>query len=62
MFSSAWRRDSSVGLETGYALDGPDSMLASARYFSSPQRPDSTSDTRSHLPNGKGGGAKAAGA
>jgi hypothetical protein len=33
-------RDSSVSKSTGYGLDDPGSIPGSARFFSSPQRPD----------------------
>jgi hypothetical protein len=45
-------RDSSVGLATGYALDGPGSIPGSARFFSSPQRLDLPWDPHSFLSNG----------
>jgi hypothetical protein len=36
--SGSW--DSSVGIATGYGLDGPGLIPGSARFFSSPQCPD----------------------
>jgi hypothetical protein len=36
----AWSRDSSVGIATGYGIDGPGSIPGGERIFSSPQRPD----------------------
>jgi hypothetical protein len=43
---------SSVGIATGYGLDDPGSILGSARFFSSPQRPDRLWDPPSLISNG----------
>jgi hypothetical protein len=45
-------RDSSVGIETGYGLDGQSSIPAEVRFFSSPQRPDRLWGQPSLLSNG----------
>jgi hypothetical protein len=42
--------DTSVGIVTGYGLNGPDSIRSSARFFSSPQRPDRLCSPPSLLP------------
>jgi hypothetical protein len=46
-------RDSSVGIATGYKLDGPGSISGrDKRFFFCPQRPDLLRDPLSFLPNG----------
>jgi hypothetical protein len=45
-------RDSSVGIVTGYMLDGPGSIPGSARFLISPQRPDRLCGPLSLLSNG----------
>jgi hypothetical protein len=45
-------RGSSVGVVTGYGLDVPGSIPGSARFFSSPQRPDRLWGPSSLLSNG----------
>jgi hypothetical protein len=44
-------RDSSVGIATGYGLDGPGLIPGSVKYFSSPDRPDRLWDPPSLLSN-----------
>jgi hypothetical protein len=49
------RRDSSVGITTGYRLDGRGSNLAKARFFSSPQRLERFRGPHTIISNGYGG-------
>jgi hypothetical protein len=51
-FSSSRNWDRSVGIATGYGLDGPGSIPGNARFFSSPQRPDRLWHPASLLSNG----------
>jgi hypothetical protein len=45
-------RDSTSGVATGYALEGPGSIFSSERFISSPQRPDRLWGPPSLLSNG----------
>jgi hypothetical protein len=40
IFTKYWSRNSSVDIQTGYALYGPDSIHGRAGFFSSTQSPD----------------------
>jgi hypothetical protein len=48
-------RDNSVGVATGYGLDGPGSIPSRVKIYFSPQHPDRLWDPPSLLSNGYGG-------